>query len=162
MSGLLNGSRPARLDSVAKFICESGHWRVTNLQIQKLLYLAQMVYMGQTGGRRLADAAFEAWDFGPVEPSLYRKVRMFGAGPIEDVFFDARPFKDDDERLPVLKDICRDLLRARPGDLVAITHWPEGAWAKNYVPGVRGIPITDADIIDEYRKRVTAGHIKPD
>jgi hypothetical protein len=33
----------ARLESVAKFSCEEGNWRVANLQLQKILYLAQML-----------------------------------------------------------------------------------------------------------------------
>ena len=69
----------ARLDSICKLICESGNWRVTNLQLQKLLYLAHMEYMGATDGQVLTDASFEAWDYGPVEPSVNRRVRMYGS-----------------------------------------------------------------------------------
>ncbi len=143
----------ARLDSVCKVICQEGGWKVSNLQLQKILYVSQMLYMGQNDGKRLVDANFEAWDYGPVEPSLYRKVRMFGGRPIEDVFYEARPFKDDDTRLAFIKDGCAALLPLRPGQLVDITHWSKGAWANNYVPGIRGIKIPDQDIIAEYRKR---------
>ena len=45
--GVMTG---ARLDSVAKFICESGGWGVSNLQLQKIIYMAQMYYMGSTVG----------------------------------------------------------------------------------------------------------------
>lgn len=144
---------PARLDSVCKFICEVGEWKVSNLQLQKILYLAQMYYMGRHDGALLADAEFEAWDFGPVEPTLYRKVRMFGSKPVQDVFFDARNFKVEDPRRSDLKEVCGDLLRKRPGQLVDITHWPEGAWAKNYVPRIRGIKIPNDDILAEYNRR---------
>lgn len=37
--------------------------------------------------------------------------------------------------------------------LIAITHWEEGAWARNYIPGSRGIVIPQEDIIAEYEKR---------
>jgi len=150
----------ARLDSVCKFICERGDWKVTNLQLQKILYLAQMVYMGQNDGRRLADASFEAWDYGPVEPSVYRKVRMFGAGAIQDVFHEARPFKDTDDRKALLVQICDDLLPRKAGELVEITHWKDGAWARHYESGIRGIPIPDADIAAEYNDRIRGGRLK--
>jgi uncharacterized phage-associated protein len=143
----------ARLDSVAKFICERGGWKVTNLQIQKIIYLIQMFYMGQNDGSRLVDAGFEAWDYGPVVPRLYRKVRMFGARPIEDVFYDARPFKTDDPRRALMESASEQLLPLKPGELVDITHWTNGAWAKNYVPGIKGIGIPDNDIVAEYRAR---------
>lgn len=143
----------ARLDSVSKYICECGNWTVTNLQLQKILYMAQMAYMGENDGDRLADAEFEAWDYGPVEPTLYRKVRMFGARPIQDVFYHARRFKDEDQRRQVLDDVCKALLPLRPAQLVDMTHWDGGAWAKHYVPGLRGLKIPDADIASEYAAR---------
>jgi uncharacterized phage-associated protein len=143
----------ARLDSVSKYICERGDWTVTNLQLQKILYMAQMSYMGENGGSRLADAKFEAWDYGPVEPTLYRKVRMFGARPIQDVFYQARRFKDNDPRRQVLDDVCEALLPLRPAELVDLTHWNGGAWAKNYVPGLRGLKIPDTDIAAEFAAR---------
>jgi uncharacterized phage-associated protein len=145
----------ARLDSVCKFICESGNWRVTNLQAQKILYLAYMYYLGSKK-EKLTDAFFEAWDYGPVEPSVYRKVRMFGSGPIQDVFYQARNFKVDDARRAALTEVCGFLIPLRPGALVGVTHWEEGAWAKNYVPGLKGIRISDADIAAEYESRLAA------
>ncbi len=150
----------ARPDSVCKFICAAGDWRITNLQLQKILYIAQMIYLGEQG-ERLVDTSFEAWDHGPVAPAIYKRVRMFGAKPIQDVFDDARPFSETSQRRKVLADACRDLLPLRPGQLVEITHWPNGAWAKHYVPGVRGIPIPDADIAHEFLARVKDGQITP-
>src|SRR3569623_1823287 len=103
----------ARLDSVARFICEAGDWNVTNLQLQKIMYLAQMLYMGEHAGERLVDTYFEAWDYGPVSPPLYRKVRGFGAGPIEDVFPDALPFKKGGATESFLRGTCNDLLQMK-------------------------------------------------
>lgn len=143
----------ARLDSVAKYVCEAGDWRVTNLQLQKIMYLAQMLYMGDHDGERLFDGSFEAWDYGPVEPTLYRKVKRFGADPIEDVFWNAREFADKSLRLAFLEDACPQLLKYSPRELVGITHWDGGAWAGLYEPGARGISIPDEAILAEYRAR---------
>jgi len=143
----------ARTDSVCRFICEAGDWRVTNQQLQKILYFAQMCYLG-TENERLADTPFEAWDYGPVAPGVHRQVRMFGSSPIRDVFFTAKPFAAGSRRREVLADTCRSLLELPLGELVAFTHWRQGAWARNYVPGQRGTRIPDAHIIDEYNERV--------
>jgi len=151
----------ARTDSASKFICEAGDWKVSNLQLQKILYLAQMVYLGQEG-ERLCDTEFEAWDHGPVSPRLYRQVRMFGAGPVQDVFYDARPFAASSKRREILADACRDLLPMRPGQLVEITHWKKGAWAKYYVPGAKGTRIPDDAIAREYVESIKSGRITPD
>ena len=146
----------ARLDLVCKFICERGNWAVTNLQLQKILYLSYMYYMGESNGEKLTNALFEAWDFGPVEPTVYRKVRIFGANAIQDIFYGARHFKIDDARQMALMEVCDALLPLRPSALVNITHWKDGAWAHSYVPGTRGIRIFDPEIALEYRRRVEA------
>jgi len=138
--------------SAAKFICARGNWSVTNLALQKILYMAHMVHLGRTGNR-LINAQFEAWDYGPVEPQLYRQVRMFGNRPIQDIFF-APPIVTGMAERDTLDEACDALISKKPGELVAMTHWQNGAWARHYVPGYRGNSIPDADIIDEYRARI--------
>lgn len=137
----------------ARHICATGDWRVSNLALQKILYLAQMVYLGRMNGQRLIGGSFEAWDYGPVQPELYHRLRAFGTKPIPDIFFEAQALGPGDRR-DTLDEACERLLKRSPGELVRDTHWEHGAWAKNYVPGVRGIIIPDQDIVEEYRKRV--------
>lgn len=143
----------ARVDSVAKYICAKSGWTVSNLQLQKLLYLAQMVHMGRNGGRRLFDGTFQAWDYGPVEPNVYHKLKRYGSSPVGDAFFDALSFEETDPRRKVMDDVCGRFLKFSPGELVDITHWPSGAWAKVYVPKAKSIVIPDAAIAEEYNER---------
>lgn len=146
----------ARLESVARYICEKSNWSVSNLQLQKLMYLAQMIYMGRTGGKKLFEGNFQAWDYGPVEPDLYHRLKMFGAAPAQNVFLNALTFDKDDPRRKVMDDVCSRFLKYSGGDLVEITHWDEGAWAKHYVPKARSITIPDEAILDEYKTRNAA------
>lgn len=143
----------ARLDSVCKYICERADWKITNLQLQKILYLAQMFHMGRNDGRRLFDGNFEAWDYGPVEPNLYHRVKVFGSSHLKNVFYNARNFKKDDPRRKVMDDVCDKFLAYSAGDLVEITHWDDGAWANHYVPKARNIRIPDDEIWSEYNRR---------
>jgi uncharacterized phage-associated protein len=143
---------PLTAIQAARKVCEHGSWKITNLGLQKILYLAQMIFMGENNGARLVDADFEAWDYGPVVPEVYRRVRMFGANPIQDVFYGV-PRPNDGLREMSLHNVCTFLASKKPGELVAITHWKDGAWAKNYKPGSLGITIPDEDILDEYRRR---------
>jgi uncharacterized phage-associated protein len=123
------------------------------LELQKILYMAQMMHMGRNNGLRLVDVDFEAWDYGPVAPELYHKVKGYGSDAIEDVFYDARSFKEGDQRRVLLDEVCEALVGRRPGELVEITHWSRGAWAKNYVARARGVEIPDSDIRREYDER---------
>lgn len=138
--------------SVARHICERGNWNVTNLKLQKILYLAHMAYMGEHNGQPLIDGGFEAWDYGPVQPKVYRRVSMFGRDPIRDVF-QRSPVLEDATVIRSLNKYIDELITKTPGELVAITHWEDGAWAKKYIPGRLGIDIPNEDILDEYRAR---------
>src|SRR5690554_2036795 len=81
----------------AKRACEASGWKLTNLQLQKILYIAQMVYAGKNSGKRLITGDdFEAWDYGPVLPSLYHRVSAFGSGSIKNIFHGVEDIVDKD------------------------------------------------------------------
>ncbi|MCA3642240.1 MAG: DUF4065 domain-containing protein [Methylobacterium sp.] len=142
----------ARIDSVARYICEKSGWTVSNLQLQKLLYLAQMIHMGRTGAP-LFNGQFQAWDYGPVEPSIYHRAKAYGSAALPDIFNNALGFEETDQRRKVLDDVCGRFLAFSPGALVDITHSPEGAWASVYSPGAKGVVIPNEAILAEYHAR---------
>ena len=55
---------------------------ITHLQLQKLAYLSHGWYLAVCGEPLVDDEAPEAWDFGPVFPSLYYEFRDFGRNVI--------------------------------------------------------------------------------
>lgn len=136
----------------ARFLCKSSGWTLSNLKLQKMLYLAQMSYIGKNGGKLLIDDTFEAWDYGPVLPDVYRKVKMFGSAPIKDVFYDVGDIKDTHEGR-FLQSAWEGLRGMSAPKLVAITHWREGAWASVYEPGKRYLEIDNELIAKEYKQR---------
>ncbi len=137
--------------SVAKEICRLSDWGISNLQLQKILYLAHMVYMGQQDGDPLIDGNFEAWDYGPVNPPVYHQVKAFGKKPVKNVFHSVPDIADQDLS-DFLEGAVDSLSKLAPSRLVAITHDEKGAWAKNYFPG-HGAIIPNEDILAEYRMR---------
>ena len=68
---------PVSALSAARRLCEKSGWQLTNLQVQKMLYLAHMNYVGKTSGKPLIDGNFEAWIYGPVNREVYNKLRVF-------------------------------------------------------------------------------------
>jgi uncharacterized phage-associated protein len=135
--------------SAARRACARSGWTLTNLQLQKILYIAHMLHMGRTRGDRLLKRPFEAWDYGPVQPNLYSRVRIFGSDPVQDIFFSA-PDIDSEAEAEVIDTSVDILAPKKPSQLVAMTHRTGSAWAKNYRAGVHGIVIPDEDIIAEY------------
>lgn len=54
---------------------------ITNLALQKLLYFAYGHYL-VAKGKALLSGYFEAWQYGPVHPLVYRAFEAAGAAPI--------------------------------------------------------------------------------
>jgi uncharacterized phage-associated protein len=54
---------------------------VSPMKLQKLVYLAHGWYLGIVE-EPLIDEVVEAWQFGPVVPSLYHEFKRFGSGRI--------------------------------------------------------------------------------
>lgn len=135
----------------AKYIGRQSEWTLSHLEIQKMLYIGHMFNLGRHGNA-LVRGNFEAWEYGPVHPDLYHRLKMFGSSPVTFVSTKEGQ-KLPDTEAGLMDEVLDALSDADPGKLVAITHWEEGAWAKNYIRGIRGIPIPNEDIMDEYRKR---------
>jgi uncharacterized phage-associated protein len=51
------------------------------MKLQKLLYLSHGYYLATTTTPWI-DEAFEAWDYGPVVPSIYHEFKRFGSSSI--------------------------------------------------------------------------------
>ncbi|GAB4391604.1 MAG: hypothetical protein Tsb005_02080 [Gammaproteobacteria bacterium] len=142
----------------AAILGQATDWRVTNLQIQKILYLSHMFYMGRANNiaQPLLDEAFEAWDYGPVIPSLYHKLKPFGASPIPASFLKqylpSQQVTDDQlSMVNIIKELSDKLTQFTPGQLVAITHKEQGAWDKHYNSARKGIKIDNQAILQEYK-----------
>ena len=57
-----------------------GH-RITNLALQKLLYFAHAIFLIEEK-RPLVSGYFEAWEYGPVNPTAYQAFKSAGTQPI--------------------------------------------------------------------------------
>lgn len=140
--------------SAAKHMGLHSQWSLSNLALQKLIYICQMLHLGQHGLEKpLVYGSFEAWDYGPVHPNLYQQAKVYGADPVRNIFRNIEDVKADSSKAGLMDRIV-DSLGNDTSRLVAITHWKHGAWAKNYQPGIRGIVIPNEDILEEYNKRL--------
>ncbi|WP_394659154.1 Panacea domain-containing protein [uncultured Novosphingobium sp.] len=134
--------------SAAATLVDLSGGTLTNLQIQKILYLAQMFHLGEAGEPIFSDD-FQAWKLGPVVPAVYGKAKIYGNKPVTSFFVSAR--LPEGSGKAVLERAYKELPKS-PSRLVAITHWDGGAWAKHYNDGF-GSTIPKDDILAEYRAR---------
>lgn len=138
--------------SAARQVGKRSGWTLSNLELQKILYLAHMFYLGRTNGAPLVTGNFEAWDYGPVHPNLYHRAKIFGADPVQDIFLDIQEPQQGTEERKILDEAHDSLAHLGPGQLVTATHRKRGAWEMAYLPGVLHCIIPNEDILREYRE----------
>jgi len=56
---------------------------ITNLELQKLVYFLEAIYIVYTDEDYLFEEDFLAWNFGPVNLEIYNQYKSFGSLPIE-------------------------------------------------------------------------------
>lgn len=132
-------------------IGDLSNWSVTNLQLQKLLYISHMVYLG-LHNKKLIEEKFEAWNLGPVLPSVYHRLKIFGDKHIRNIFStDISTLNDKDSEFNIIKQVYEILGKKEAYTLVSMTHKEGGGWAKNFNPRLN-ITIPDKDILEEYNR----------
>ena len=139
----------------AKCLGQMSSWRFSNLELQKIIYICHMLYLGQEK-RPLVEGNFQAWDYGPVHPKLYHRLKRFGSSSIDkSALVNVKSLKIDvhGNMINTLKEAFEHFPPGSGPKLVAITHWEKGAWAKNYAYGMKDLVISNDDIQEEYKER---------
>ena len=139
-----------------KTLCELSNWTMSNLRLQKVLYIAHMFHLG-LHAQPLVNDGFQAWNYGPVSPNLYHHAKGYGSDSIGNVFGRYAGVPQETSEHTLLNHVVHDTKDMTGGQLVAITHWKRGAWQKVYRPGMRHTPIPDELIEQEYHDRNFAG-----
>lgn len=133
----------------------------TNLEIQKILYFASMLYIGKNGNKEpLIENRFLAWRYGPAVEKLYDFLKEYGNTPLSaEAFSDiVSIMKDKDNakegyetEFESIKEACERWGNFSAYKLVQISHWEHGAWRVTLNKGKREI---DNDmILEEYKSR---------
>lgn len=109
---------------------------LSHISLQKLLYFAHGLYLNS---RRipLVSGYFEAWQYGPVHPLVFRAFKAAGAAPIHFRAKGQDPLTGQSKELEISSDI---VVRAHinqvlssygslsPGRLVEISHAKNSPW----------------------------------
>jgi uncharacterized phage-associated protein len=132
---------------------------ITNLKIQKLLYLAHGLLLARTDSA-LVSETFQAWKYGPVIESLYHQLKVFGPDAISanDTFvkyWSPLPeFATDANK--AISDVLAQFGNLSSRALVNLSHDPNGPWQLAYTATTASSEISEASI-KEYFKQHLAG-----
>jgi uncharacterized phage-associated protein len=138
-------------------------WEITNLALQKLLYFAHGIYLTKTK-RPLVSGYFEAWQFGPVHPAVYRAFKPAGSAAIVTRAVAKDPLTgrtrdlskpSDLEVIDLVSDVMRSYGHLPPGRLVDLSHAKDSPWSavvdKARTDIAFGMRISDDMIRDRFR-----------
>lgn len=154
--------------AIANFIldfCDGQERPVTNLALQKVVYFCHVWSLIELR-RPLIRHKFEAWEFGPVLPYLYREFKNYDRAPIVGRARQIDPadgkhrvvrYSFDPETESLLREIAGFYCRLRAGDLVELSHAEGGPWHSVWNHGGNvnpGMKIDDAKIVEFYSKAV--------
>ena len=151
----------AILDAAARY-----GFDVSNLKLQKLLYFAHGKFLLEHGAP-LVRGGFEAWQLGPVHPSVYKAFKHHEGQPITDRAMSLDPVTRQLSQLAPVVDrlavriidhVVLEFGGVSPGRLVAITHAKNGPWDRTVQEaGNRanlGLKISDEVIRSYFGKQI--------
>ena len=120
--------------TIAQYIieyCNDTGRTISNLKLQKILYFVQAEFLVSKGVVCFHDR-IEAWDFGPVVPSVYHHYRVYGSASIPYVSASVcgQIYDADKEKIEGIVEECADFSSTA---LVRITH-RQDPWIKAYRP----------------------------
>lgn len=120
---------------------------LTPMKLQKLLFYTQSWHLKLYNEQPLFDDLFARWKFGPVIPSIYHELKVYGSGKITDkikiIKIDDQTIKaltpsiqESDEKAHALINKIVEVYGDYSGtQLSNLTHGPNTAWSRGDVDG---------------------------
>ena len=161
---------PYNAKAVANFFLGKGE--LTQMKLHKLLYYAHGWHLGFKG-EPLIDETIEAWEYGPVIPSIYQEFREFGSRPIDRLAWEVIPgggakfqigmprVDSSDKRVRKLLERVWEVYGPRSAlQLSRMTHAEGAPWtaARAKHRGAMNTKIRNKAIKSYFRARIRDGH----
>lgn len=127
---------------------------LTPMQLLKLVYIAHGWMLGLYG-RPLIKDEVQAWQYGPVIPHLYNKIRHFKSNAVTGSLSCDNETLDNEER-SIVEQVYNIYGHLSGPHLSRLTHQIGSPWALTYRPGDFGAVISNDVIEDHYQRRAAA------
>lgn len=132
---------------------------LTHMKLQKMVYFAHGLHLAAYEGKPLIIDSIEAWQFGPVIPSIYDCYSIFSDQLIADTdlletirFYDQEVVSLDPEAQEIVDLTWETLASISAIQLSNWTHNPGSAWSRVYEPGISHINIPNELIIKDFEQ----------
>lgn len=140
-------------DTIANyFIKKHGEYgELTPMKLIKLVYIAYGWYLTTFNSERLVDEHPQAWRHGPVFPSLYSKLKMFGKDFVKEPLYTFKKEEIKEKDAEFLDKVWKIYGEKDGIYLSALTHQADTPWSITYPRG-ENIVIPDNEIESHYNK----------
>jgi uncharacterized phage-associated protein len=124
--------------------------QLTPLKLLKLVYIAHGWSFAYLGGALVAEPA-QAWQYGPVVPSLYHAISRFRAGPIVGQIPDTDPQDLSEEADALIQSVYNSYAHFSALQLSNMTHMPNTPWSEAWDASGKNAIIPDDRIAAHYQ-----------
>ncbi|WP_430294274.1 Panacea domain-containing protein [Pseudomonas paraversuta] len=125
------------------------------MQLQKLVFFAHGAHLAAYE-YPLVDTEVRAWDFGPVIPPLYERLREFGSGYVEPSLIDGSlRLQPSSTQHQAVRSVWEAYSRYDAWALSSISHQPGSPWDRVWNYGGRYSIIPDSLTRQYYQNRIT-------
>ena len=125
---------------------------LSNKRLQKILFVASVIFSRNNNGEKMFSDNFEAWDYGPVIPEVYDSYSIFQFGKMYPLFIPKQIGNSEqnalDEAFEVTADIPTEIL-------IENAHEKDSPWYQTYLsnesnPLVKKYHVIDHRLISKY------------
>ena len=144
---------PYSAAKIANRMLEIAHQRgeeLSPLKLLKLVYIAHGWSFPHLNQPLLSEPA-QAWQYGPVVPSLYHSVSHFRAAPIRGFVPDHDPQELSEQAKALIENVYDTYSPYSAVQLSNMTHMPDTPWSEAWNANGRNAVIPDNRIADHYR-----------
>ena len=106
---------------------------IDNLKVNKLCFFAQGWSLAKTGNP-LFDEEIQAWDYGPVVPSVYQAYKCYGKDPINKPSYEFDESLLSNDEISLLTDVYMEYGKYTSAALINMTHRKDTPWKEAYKP----------------------------
>lgn len=104
---------------------------LTNMQLQKLVYIAHGFCLGILS-HPLIDNHVYAWPFGPVIKPLYESLRKYGNGVVTEKIPETGEFEATSDEREIIDGVWESYGSMTGPKLSGITHQPGTPWSRTW------------------------------
>jgi len=125
---------------------------LTPLQLMKLVFLSHGWMLGVYWRHFIKDP-IEAWEYGPIIPNLYNKIKQFKSSPVNYPIEKETGINFDAGEKEVLDQVYREYGKLSGIQLSSITHVSGSPWENTWERGGRNSVISNDLIMEYYREK---------